>query len=249
MASRNLVKFFYKLSNNSLNDLYFTKSLNDPHLAVQKLFNTNNSEMNTATEGLIVPIYFLTPEQMRNAIKNNIWVIFVRNPLDRLLSAWMDKFKEKKKNEYYLNLETEMISQVRGSSRKNASDYLTLSEFFTFLKINCHQSWNFDIHWRPMSQLCDVCAIDFDFIGKLETVEKDIERLQNKLKFEREKSRISTKQMKLPSSKTNERRYKELRGKVPRELTEFVLFKIYKNDYELFGYDLQKDIDDVYGTN
>ena len=243
MASRNLVKLFYKLSDRNLEDSYL--NLLDPHAAVKQRFETNNTEMDMARGDLIVPINYLQPEQIRNAVKNNIWIIFVRNPLERLLSAWNDKFKEND-DAFYRKVEDKILSQVRGSKRRNDSDYLSLYEFFTFLKVNTNQSLKLDVHWKPMFRICDVCAIDFDFIGKLETFERDVDVLLDKLNVTKGNTNVADK-MRPPLLKSEDPRYQELMETVPRQLTEFVLTNIYKNDYDLFGYDLEKDLEHFYG--
>ena len=46
-----------------------------------------------------------------------------------------------------------------------------------------------DEHWTPISTLCSVCSMNFNFIGQLETFDEDLELLVSRLNVP--KARIS----------------------------------------------------------
>ena len=251
-ASRSLLRMFLLLSNPQLQSS--TLDGIKPHMYIigrAKLISEGRNNTSTALDNLVVPIRYLTPEKAQEALDNFYWVMFVRNPLERLLSSWHDRFIESG-SELYVKKGKAIVKKYRNrTSSINQTEYPSVLEFFYFLKDNIGKERRMDAHWRPMHRLCHVCANHFDFIGKVETIDKDVETLLEKLLKNDVDSNLRNR-IELPKMrdhrlpKFQDPRYKELRETVPKELTELVLTRIYKTDYDLFGYDLHKDIDEVY---
>ena len=92
---------------------------------------------------------------------NKYWkFFFVRNPLDRLISAWRNKLI--RRNELFNKA---FGKTIIGKFRQNATvedierGYpVTLMEFFLYLASQ-KQPQLFNPHWRPAYFLCDPCAI------------------------------------------------------------------------------------------
>ncbi|XP_072425826.1 carbohydrate sulfotransferase 9-like [Chiloscyllium punctatum] len=101
-------------------------------------------------------------------------VLFVRDPMERLVSAFRDKFEHP--NVYYHPVFGKAILR---KYRANASAEalgtgagVTFGEFVHYL-LDPQKPVGMDIHWEPISRLCSPCLIDYDFIGKFEDLEKD----------------------------------------------------------------------------
>ena len=235
---------FLKLSNPQVDDSYLNSI--KPHRFIKQRAELVKNKANrdkTPLDDLVVLLQYVQPERAKHAIDNYLWVLFVRNPLDRLLSAWRDRFNGDGGN-YYRRVGLEIIKMYRDKNSQNVNKYPSLNEFFTFLRFNANKTRQMDVHWQPMYLTCDVCAIDFGFIGKYETIDNDVQTLLQMLNIEHNFTLAKSRE---PMSKADDPRYRELKETVPRQLTQFVLSNIYQTDYDLFGYDLQKDIDDVYG--
>ncbi|XP_051235876.1 carbohydrate sulfotransferase 8-like isoform X2 [Dicentrarchus labrax] len=101
-------------------------------------------------------------------------IIFVREPLERIVSAYRDKFENP--NNYYHNLFGKpIISKYRVNPSLAAlktGNGVTFKEFVRYL-LDVHRPVGMDIHWEQMNQLCHPCLIDYDFIGKFENMEEE----------------------------------------------------------------------------
>lgn len=101
-------------------------------------------------------------------------VIFVREPLERLVSAYRDKFESP--NSYYHSLFGKpIISKYRVNASKaalNTGSGVTFQEFTQYL-LDIHRPVGIDIHWEPANQLCNPCLLNYNFIGKFENMEEE----------------------------------------------------------------------------
>ncbi|GAA6082380.1 carbohydrate sulfotransferase 8-like, partial [Tachysurus ichikawai] len=109
-------------------------------------------------------------ERLRSYTK----VLFVREPMERLVSAFRDKF-ESPNSYYHPVFGKPIISKYRVNASKSAlrtGSGVTFQEFIRYL-LDVHRPVGMDIHWEPVSQLCSPCLLDYDFIGKFETLEEE----------------------------------------------------------------------------
>ncbi|XP_060780106.1 carbohydrate sulfotransferase 8-like [Neoarius graeffei] len=109
-------------------------------------------------------------ERLRSYTK----VLFVREPMERLVSAFRDKF-ESPNSYYHPVFGKPIISKYRVNASKSAlrtGSGVTFQEFIRYL-LDVHRPIGMDIHWEPVSQLCSPCLLDYDFIGKFETIEDE----------------------------------------------------------------------------
>ncbi|KAL4613201.1 carbohydrate sulfotransferase 8-like isoform X1 [Arapaima gigas] len=101
-------------------------------------------------------------------------VLFVREPLERLVSAFRDKF-ENPNTYYHPVFGRPIISRYRANASQAAlrtGTGVTFKEFVQYL-LDVHRPVGMDIHWEPVGHLCSPCLLDFDFIGKFETMQVD----------------------------------------------------------------------------
>uniref|UniRef100_A0A3B3R4Z9 Carbohydrate sulfotransferase n=1 Tax=Paramormyrops kingsleyae TaxID=1676925 RepID=A0A3B3R4Z9_9TELE len=109
-------------------------------------------------------------------------VLFVREPLERLVSAFRDKF-ENPNTYYHPVFGRPIISRYRANASKEAlktGTGVTFKEFVQYL-LDVHRPVGMDIHWEPVGRLCSPCLLDYDFIGKFETIEEDANFLLSRL--------------------------------------------------------------------
>ncbi|XP_028811729.1 carbohydrate sulfotransferase 8 isoform X2 [Denticeps clupeoides] len=101
-------------------------------------------------------------------------VLFVREPLERLVSAFRDKF-ESPNSYYHPVFGKAIISKYRANASRAAlrtGSGVTFQEFMQYL-LDVHRPVGMDIHWEPVHQLCSPCLLSYDFIGKFETMEQE----------------------------------------------------------------------------
>ncbi|XP_030290081.1 carbohydrate sulfotransferase 14 [Sparus aurata] len=116
----------------------------------------------------------LKPEEIRYRLKHYFKFMFVREPMERLLSAYRNKFGEIQS--YQKKYGVEIIKRYRKGRAKDAAvtgDDVTFAEFVHYLLDEDAERMN--EHWMPMYNLCQPCAVNYDFIGSHEQLESDAE--------------------------------------------------------------------------
>ena len=194
----------------------------------------------------------------KNKIENenensfNFNLINVRHPLARLQSAWHDKFTVWPNDPMH---NSRIAKHFQDIYWKNAIKYdklewivdpklqkVSFNGFLNYIVNGPGLTSDYNYHWAPIYEICAPCHIDYDMISKLETVESDAEYLLTN-KFSRSDigsflGRYQTSALR--SSDSEEENYidklKNLYSSVPKEIIK-KLINIYKNDFEIFGYD------------
>ncbi|XP_043942839.1 carbohydrate sulfotransferase 9-like [Protopterus annectens] len=103
-------------------------------------------------------------------LQNYTKIMFSRNPLERLVSAYRDKFLHE--NDYY---STTVANKIKRKYRHKSNDNSTVT-FKEFIRYVVEENNN-DIHWMPMFQLCQPCSIEYDFIGRHESMTEDADNI------------------------------------------------------------------------
>ncbi|XP_053255260.1 carbohydrate sulfotransferase 8 [Podarcis raffonei] len=171
-------------------------------------------------------------------------MLFVREPFEKLVSAFRDKF-EHPNNYYHPVFGRPIISRYRVNATKEAlrtGSGVTFKEFIQYL-LDVHRPVGMDIHWDHVNRLCSPCLIDYDFIGKFETMEEDanfflhlINAPQN-LTFPRFKDRHSDEER--TTTQITQQYFKQLSPSQRQRSYDF-----YYMDYLMFNY--SKPFEDLY---
>lgn len=101
-------------------------------------------------------------------------VLFVREPLERLVSAFRDKF-ENPNTYYHPVFGRPIIAKYRSNASRDAlrtGDGVTFREFVQYL-LDERRPVGMDTHWQPVSQLCSPCLLHYNLLGKLENMKED----------------------------------------------------------------------------
>ncbi|XP_051978821.1 carbohydrate sulfotransferase 8-like [Xyrauchen texanus] len=107
-------------------------------------------------------------------LKTYTKVLFLREPFERLVSAFRDKF-ESPNSYYHPVFGKPIISRYRSNATQFAlrtGAGVTFKEFIQYL-LDVHRPVGMDIHWETVGQLCSPCLLNYDFIGKFETLEEE----------------------------------------------------------------------------
>lgn len=123
-------------------------------------------------------------DQAHQFLKISMKILFVRHPFSRLFSAYLDKFVL---SDGWSPIGRKIIRSIRPNPRPvslKCGHDVTFNEFLTFVwAFRNSSSKGFAEHWLPVSKLCNPCSIDFDYIGKQETFQADVDFLSTQLKF------------------------------------------------------------------
>lgn len=160
-------------------------------------------------------------------------LMVVRSPLERLVSAYQDKFLSNAYDAaaFKKNYARNMIKAVRGEDVETG-DGMQFKEFLQYLSSGYQKPGSFQEHWKPMYDLCHPCSINYDFIAKFSTLEDDSNRILDNVIQGIERQRIEF--PKVVPSKTPEI-LEEYLAEIDPALLEAVK-RIYMADHEMFGY-------------
>uniref|UniRef100_A0A8B9K9M4 Carbohydrate sulfotransferase n=3 Tax=Astyanax mexicanus TaxID=7994 RepID=A0A8B9K9M4_ASTMX len=175
---------------------------------------------------------------MKIKLKKYTKFMFVRDPFVRLISAYRNKF-EQENEDFYKKFAVIMLKRFGNYSDPPASvvDAFaagikpTFSNFIQYLlDPNTEKEMPFNEHWRQMYRLCHPCQINYDFVGKLETLDEDAEHLLRILRVDNV--------VEFPSSHRNRTVSsweQDWFANIPFE-SRRELYKLYEADFRLFGY-------------
>ncbi|XP_078700086.1 carbohydrate sulfotransferase 12-like [Branchiostoma floridae x Branchiostoma belcheri] len=176
-------------------------------------------------------------------------IIVVRDPLERLASAWFDKFviTPERVGEYaFVNrmrrgldsLEDrtliDELSKINEERTDNDPKRVSFREFLFAVSHRIEESQ----HWLSFDRLCTPCKIDYDFVAHTDTIALDI-RLFLK------QNNITANEDVLPKHQSrnvnNGNIFKDFYGRVPTDEI-LPLQKVFQKDFDMFGYSFEEDL-------
>ena len=124
---------------------------------------------------------------IREANSKLLSFVFVRDPISRIISAYYDKmYRDWSKPQFDLTwMRNEIIANYRKIDQNFTNEIPTPTEFVQYILDSAerHGAHNLDNHIKPIWASCPFCAIDFDIIGKLESREKEVSLISERLDF------------------------------------------------------------------
>ena len=190
----------------------------------------------------------LQPMTVQQIWEKSLTFMFARHPFSRVLSAYRNKLDPNTTFEraryWQHSLGVPIIKKYRKKSLKNKFSFLSssydlkFSEFVHFLGDKTNKGNNFysNIHWADLNKQCSPCDVDYDVIGKLETLDDDVKyiltlaNLQDQVQFAEPASSSPTYSYK---SNTLENYLESVPAPLIRNL-----YERYELDFKLFGYEL-----------
>ncbi|XP_076060446.1 carbohydrate sulfotransferase 11-like isoform X2 [Oratosquilla oratoria] len=131
--------------------------------------------VHTSLPTLLFPEY---ENWTKDILKTYKKFMFTRHPFDRVLSAFKDKLEsEDKKSGYNFHDEigTKIEKRYRGHEMAKGHN-VTFSEFIRFISEPGYGTFEQrNEHWLSVHEVCNPCTVDYDFIGKYETLKEDSE--------------------------------------------------------------------------
>ncbi len=178
---------------------------------------------------------------------------FVREPFERLLSAYKDKF-------VYPRPEDRLLLELHGRDilrnfRPNASQHsleqlndITFREFVEYV-VKKGSEWSspvMDRHWDNYVNQCGMCDIDYDFIGHFETMEQDLAAFIKAARLSPQLAEPFATFKHAPSDTSSS--LLKYYSQIPLEWID-VLGRIYKTSFDMFGYNFPGPLKSLYENN
>ncbi|XP_051912169.1 carbohydrate sulfotransferase 11 isoform X1 [Hippocampus zosterae] len=115
--------------------------------------------------------------EINHRLKNYLKFLFVREPFERLVSAYRNKFTLKYNSSFHKRFGTRIVRRYRKNATQealaNGAD-VKFKEFAEYLADPAtRRDGPLNEHWQTVSQLCHPCHIHYDLVGKYETLEED----------------------------------------------------------------------------
>ncbi|KAK8386461.1 hypothetical protein O3P69_010831 [Scylla paramamosain] len=110
---------------------------------------------------------------LQNKLNTYTKLLIVRDPYERLLSAYRNKLEHGKNHTFW----GQYVNKIIKYNKKHGMGANTEVTFTAFVNyVNGFSKPHLNEHWRPYHQLCFPCAIKYDVIAKYETLADDSER-------------------------------------------------------------------------
>lgn len=177
--------------------------------------------------------------------------LFVRHPMDRLLSCYLDKMVQSDHVSLppyrrYVQKTGRKIIRTRQAKKlrtftlsksiKKEQANPTFEEFLEFILNTNLEGVGYESHWVPYSRYCAPCSVTYDVIGKLETAADDFRYVWSRAGLGSKTSIPWVNRVSSPSRDEIDlkRRYY---SSLPRDLILRV-FQRFRIDFEMFDYSI-----------
>jgi len=164
--------------------------------------------------------------------------LFVREPLERLVSAYRDKLVVDRGYHVDMDIVRQYRPHEYNASVKRYN--VTFAEFVRYVLDKHSAGKVLDRHWIPQNELCRVCQLRWDFIGHYETLLEDSDYVVSKLKSRimdvDQRGRVAN--ITFPAD-SGHRKSREFLQQMYRNVSAAhvqALYKLYAVDYALFGF-------------
>ena len=159
--------------------------------------------------------------------------LFVRDPLERVISAYRDKFEHNGDRNFFIHAKT-MAQLYRNKTERDFKlQPITFPEFIRYIL-----SGHYDRHWGSYNGLCSPCVVRYDYIGKFDTFTEDsiniLGELYNMTKIAAQNIVSAVHQN--PYGKTNSSRIDQYLNQLSATDIEKLKSK-YADDYNLFQFE------------
>ncbi|XP_071243165.1 carbohydrate sulfotransferase 11 isoform X1 [Salvelinus alpinus] len=115
--------------------------------------------------------------EINHRLKSYLKFLFVREPFERLVSAYRNKFTLKYNSSFHRRFGTKIVRRYRKDATQEAllsGADVKFREFAEYLVDPATQrDGPLNEHWQTVYQLCHPCHIHYDLVGKYETLEED----------------------------------------------------------------------------
>lgn len=240
-----------------LNHIYVLDELQIMYCSVPKAGSSNWKRILLTLSGVINNVDSIHQYKIHSKINENIKLLsnyplreilhklrhykkfmFSRDPFSRLLSAYRNKI-ERSSSPFRKTWAPIMKKQWFRVFRRRPSK-ITFTDFAEYLK-NSFNSLDRgpEEHWREMYRLCEPCSIGYDFLGKIESVERDsqfvLDHLFNKTLPKKKVYFMKASDTIHFTGSADEEIMSKYYHSLPKKTLQG-LYKRYEPDFQLFNY-------------
>ncbi len=195
------------------------------------LTSMNGFDPRTGEQEIAKQLILFTEEEQNYMLNNFYKFTIVREPFERLVSAYRDRFVKairgyavhaKKIMEKYRYNDTKTLEL--GAEDMSFTEYVR--DLIDIPPVN--------VHFMLYKDLCWPCNVKYDFIGSTDTLERDVTHIMRQIHANETKYHVTQKSGFLTKTKLETARlFKE----VPKNYFDQLL-ALRKTDFELFGFPL-----------
>ncbi|XP_068695160.1 carbohydrate sulfotransferase 11-like isoform X1 [Montipora foliosa] len=176
-------------------------------------------------------------EEIKWRLQTYFKFVFVREPFERLLSAYQDKFVETPDIHYMERYATKIIDNFKHYTDRSSDNELTFKKFIYYIT---SIGFNNDRHWATYESLCLPCDIQYDFIGHFNDMQEEARYVLRRTGMDKEvtfspflshntSSKMMTNFATIPKAKILQ------------------LAKLFEKDYQMFNYPFPGVLSDLLG--
>lgn len=191
------------------------------------------------TQGMFRNLSSVPKEQRDYMLDSFHKMIIVRNPFERLLSAYRNKLEGDTQSAKYF--QDRVGRRIIKAFRQNPSNEslelghdVSFREFALFLTSKAEELADVtsNEHWQPISSLCHPCLVKYTLVGKYETLLDDSLLTLHT---------INASHIQFPRLAHTSGTADKLRSYFSQVELPLIrkLYKLYKHDYAIFNYDLE----------
>lgn len=170
------------------------------------------------------------PNEQVEMIKTYYKFMFARHPFERLLSAYRDKVQKVYLGNHFLKRHMDKLNDEKFNIEMDIEGF---HSFVKYLISRGHDGrWGArQRHWRRYTDVCKVCSIEWNFIGKMETINMDADYVLMDMGVDGLAN--YPKRNKTTRHDTMIKYYADMGPETIRQL-----YELYKADFEIFGYEI-----------
>lgn len=173
--------------------------------------------------------------EINKRLRTYLKFVFVREPFERLVSAYRNKFTRSYNTAFHKRYGTKIIRRHRADPQAEALEKgsdVSFEEFVYYLvDPQTQREEPFNEHWERVHSLCHPCLIHYDVVGKYETLVQDSRYILKLAGAEGE--------VKFPATSKSTRTTGDMAAKFFDNISPFYqkkLFNLYRMDFLLFNY-------------
>uniref|UniRef100_A0A182W3R7 Carbohydrate sulfotransferase n=1 Tax=Anopheles minimus TaxID=112268 RepID=A0A182W3R7_9DIPT len=173
------------------------------------------------------------PRVLLTSMKNTHSFIVVRDPFERLISAYEERLLGQL-HPYFKKLSHQIYKRYHNDG--NEYGIPTFQDFARYVVDQSRNDQPSDLHWRPINDLCTPCLARYDSIIKMETFGPELAYMANRTQL----------QDKIKSVHMNHSRRDSLKRLIEKYFSQLTkqqyddLYNVYRIDFELFQYSAEK---------
>ena len=211
------------------------------------------SDAHTKYDALLTRLSDIPWAQRQDVLDQSLKVLIVREPFERLAYIYLNKFRARYSGYFHKTFGRRIVARYRRNATKDKTDGsdVTFDEFARFVLDTEQEGVNGELlneHWERYYRRCQPCALQYDVIGKFETLVEDVHEIMNMADLS---EGIVSRPYVAETVRVSNRVLKKLYATVSMANLK-LLWKMYYPDYNIFSYPypellhelLQKDYHD-----